>query len=210
MSTSTQNPAPPATATDRLDLLAGTPDVSPTGMLRLAYEGGALVVSADGSPFSNVGSFLLVDTQVLTGDATTVTFSVGDSDSECLLILAHIIGGAGGVALINIRPNGLTTNQTTSFTANGTPGTLAGLTVGASSATGATSAFQALFFPRAGVGGRPGMSLGYYNDGNNQSFASGYNWNAQTAMTSLDIVASVSNSLGSGSRFSIFKARGGA
>jgi hypothetical protein len=209
MSTSTQNPGLPPHATDRLDLLAGTPDVSPAGMLRMAYEGGALVVSADGAPFSNVGSLLLVDTQVLTGDATTVTFTVNDSDSEYLLISAQLVGGAGGISLVTIRPNGLTTNQVTEFTANGAPGPFSNLTVGATSATGTASAFQAVFFPRTGAGGRPGMSTAVYNDGSNTIFASGFNWNAQTALTSIDIVASVSNAFGSGSRFSVFRAKGG-
>lgn len=210
MSTSIQTPGLPPNASDRIDIIAGTPDVAPVGMMRLKFDNSSRIpqVSVDGAEYR---SLPVSETQILTAETDTVTFEVGDTDSEYIRIVGHVVGGSGGTATVDLRPNALTTDQECIFEYQSSPTVVAALSdtilrVGGISPEGDVSGFDLTFFPRRGLGGRPYFAHTFYDQGSGLLFLkAGGRWNAETALTSLVLKASVALSFGIGSRFTMYR-----
>lgn len=125
-------PEPFATDVVQLDdanVFSGS--IDPTSVATPAPEG-SIFLRSDGSAYiktgaadtawtivaagSGGGALNLIETQVVTGSAVqTVTFSGLNGDADGMYEIAFQLNRAGGSAL-ELRPNGLTTNQRTVFT----------------------------------------------------------------------------------------------
>ena len=151
-----------------------------------------------------------IDTQILSADATTVTFSgLANADGVAYLIVGQCVGGTGVAASdLTMRPNGATANQQTQLMANATNAQTTTMRIGGSSPVGIPYGFRIYVYPRQGTGGRMALSECFYDQGggggNNVYFRSGSRWLDNAEITSIDLVASVASAFGAGSILTIY------
>lgn len=176
---------------------------------------GAWTVPAGGS-----GGMTLVEAKTITSNSTTVTFSglTGNSDITYLLQGKLINSSGTGFCILTLRPNGATTNQHASSlywdstTIAVISGSTSALTVGFFNVNNTWMTFEAKLYAKKNpnsVASPLQFDLDHWFtwDGTKTFHGiGGGEWTeTSTEMTSLDVVASVSNCISSGSQLFLYK-----
>lgn len=179
-------------------------------------SGGLVVIESSGGGGGG-GGLTLIERKQITSDSTTITFSTGiagNTDAEYIL-RGQIINNSGSTCPFQIRPNGATTNMKAGQLAASGSGAFNASTNNlrfANAATGGTIGFTVNIHAKKNTNSQAlpltfdGM-VGQLDTGAaGQAFISGGVWSeTSTEMTSLDIVAEVTNGIGNGSYFCLYK-----
>ena len=205
------------------DSANGTTIIGATGVMGAVWRGGVVATESSITDSVDAASALdgmrVIETQTLTGEATTVSFTgLSDAtyDPVAYVIHAHIIGGSGAQAYVYMRPNGVTTNMGghLHYDLGGTPQAtfVSSMQVGSTSTVGVGAGLEITFYPRLGRGGRIAFSRQYariFSDLPSDVFQhGGFIWTDDTdPVTSIDLVASGANAFGIGSVFSLYVVR---
>lgn len=160
---------------------------------------------------ANTGALQLIESVVLGDDTDTVTFSGLDGNLDGVYLLEGALKvGSGGAAVVNLRPNNLTTNQLLALQSWDTvPATAAtagtALQIGAVDADGGS--ISGWLNAAAGLGHRLGGATASSKNGSTLSaFDAAFSWaDSTTKITSLVVKATVAASMGAGSRVSLYR-----
>jgi len=185
------------------------------------------LATAGGSTVTTTGELELVDVITVTAAAQTVTFGAagdgatktaldGDTDEE-YVIAGHWVAGAVPTTLLQLRPNAVSTNQSSSSvasidgaaaaTAEVAALDLAAMTVGNA---GAACSFRATFHAKSGYARALHSVMGLTGDDAADTAVRTYGggWrDTATNVTSLDVYCDTASGIGVGSKFYLYKRR---